>query len=203
MDNQGYLVFDDSVIDKNYSKHIESVRRQYSGNAHAVIRGIGRVNCLYINPTSDQFWVIDYRVFDPDRDGKSKIDHFKDMLRSAHYHKQIRYKTVLMDSWYASNELMLFVSDLGKYFYCPIKRNRLARIPDTQNHYQSVRTLDWSEDELKTGKPIRLKGMPQDFRMTLFRVPVSTNRTDHVVTNDPAQHCTDDTREVCAMRLDD
>lgn len=196
----GYLVFDDSVIDKNYSKHMESVRRQYSGNAHAVIRGIGLVNCLYINPTTGQFWVIDYRVFDPARDGKTKVDHVKDMLISAHYQKKIAYKTVLMDSWYASNQLMLFVSDLGKYFYCPIKRNRLARLPDSSAHYQHVSLLNWCEAELNTGKPIRLKGMPRDFKMKLFRVPVSTNRTDHVVTNDPAQQCTDDTRKVCAMR---
>src|SRR3954470_24481452 len=38
---RGYLVFDDTVLDKNYSSAIELVRRQYSGNAHSVIRGIG------------------------------------------------------------------------------------------------------------------------------------------------------------------
>ena len=34
MDESGYIVFDDSVLDKNYSTQIESVRWQYSGNAH-------------------------------------------------------------------------------------------------------------------------------------------------------------------------
>lgn len=29
----GYLLFDDTVVDKNYSSKIEMVRRQYSGNA--------------------------------------------------------------------------------------------------------------------------------------------------------------------------
>lgn len=200
LDESGYIVFDDSVIDKNYSKQIESVRWQYSGNAHGVIRGIGLVNCIYINPTTEQFWIIDYRVFDPERDGKSKVDHFKDMLNAVHYHKKIPYKTVLMDSWYASNNLMLFVSDLGKIFYCPIKSNRLARHANNNAHYQKVTELDWTDNELETGKPIRLKGMPRDFAMKLFRVPISTNRTDHVVTNDPTQHCSDDTRKVCAMR---
>src|SRR5215213_6875427 len=33
----GYLVFDDTVIDKRYAQQIELVRRQYSGNAHGVI----------------------------------------------------------------------------------------------------------------------------------------------------------------------
>lgn len=42
----GYLVFDDTVLDKNDSHPIEVVRRQYSGNAHAVIKGIGVVTCV-------------------------------------------------------------------------------------------------------------------------------------------------------------
>jgi len=35
---QGYIVFDDTVLDKNYSSAIEVVRRQYRGNAKAVIK---------------------------------------------------------------------------------------------------------------------------------------------------------------------
>jgi hypothetical protein len=34
----GYLVFDDTVIDKRYSLEIEITKRQYSGNEHRVIR---------------------------------------------------------------------------------------------------------------------------------------------------------------------
>ena len=36
----GFLVFDDTVIDKNYSHRIELVRRQYSGNAHGSSKGL-------------------------------------------------------------------------------------------------------------------------------------------------------------------
>src|SRR5512135_1795933 len=44
---QGYVVFDDTVLDKNASSAIELVRYQYSGNAKAVIKGIGVVTCVY------------------------------------------------------------------------------------------------------------------------------------------------------------
>ena len=57
---QGYLVFDDTVLDKHSSNQIELVRRQYSGNAKAVIKGIGVVTCVYVHPERDQFWLIDY-----------------------------------------------------------------------------------------------------------------------------------------------
>ena len=62
---RGCIVFDDSVLEKNHSHHIDLVRRQYSGNAHGLIKGIGMVNCLYVNPDSGQYWIIDYRIFDP------------------------------------------------------------------------------------------------------------------------------------------
>src|SRR3954470_12025399 len=64
----------DTVLDKRYSRAIESVRRQYSGNAHGVIKGIGVVTGLYVNPNTDQFWAIDGRLFDPDTEGKTKLD---------------------------------------------------------------------------------------------------------------------------------
>ena len=32
MDEDGYLIFDDSILDKNHSHKIELVNRQYSGN---------------------------------------------------------------------------------------------------------------------------------------------------------------------------
>ena len=43
-----------------------------------------KVSCIYMNPETEQFWVIDYRIFDPERDGKSKIEHVKDMLHTAY-----------------------------------------------------------------------------------------------------------------------
>ncbi|MBD2209513.1 transposase, partial [Nostoc linckia FACHB-104] len=36
-DANGYIIFDDSVLDKRYSEEIEIVRKQYSGNEHGVL----------------------------------------------------------------------------------------------------------------------------------------------------------------------
>jgi len=48
--HQGYLLFDDTVLDKTNSTAIEIARWQYSGNAGKVIQGIGVVTCVYYNP---------------------------------------------------------------------------------------------------------------------------------------------------------
>ena len=196
----GYVLFDDSVLDKNFSHKIESVRQQYSGNAHGIIKGIGLVNCVYVNPDTEQFWLVDYRLFDPERDGKSKIDHVEDMLKNLVNHKELPFSTVLMDTWYATNRLMLAVNKLEKLFYCPIKCNRLGRKRDSADSYQRIDALTWTEEEEQQGKEIQLRRLPQVFKVKLFRVTVSTRRRDYVLTNDPSQACADDTRKVCAIR---
>lgn len=85
------IIFDDTVLDKRFSKKIELVRRQYSGNEHKVIKGIGVVNCVYVNPESGKFWVIDYRIYDKEGDGKTKLHHVKDMLEGLLYYKQLPF----------------------------------------------------------------------------------------------------------------
>jgi hypothetical protein len=89
------LIFDDTVSDKRFSSKIELVRRQYSGNEHRVIRGIGLVSCVYVNPETGEFWIIDYRIYDPDGDGKTKLDHVADMLKNVVYQKQLPFRGYL------------------------------------------------------------------------------------------------------------
>src|SRR5574338_677218 len=48
---QAYLILDDSVQDKRYSKKIELVKLQYSGNEHGLVRGIGVVNLVHSDGT--------------------------------------------------------------------------------------------------------------------------------------------------------
>jgi hypothetical protein len=53
MSKKGCIIFDDTVADKDYSHEIEGVRRQYSGNAHGIVKGIGIVTFVYFNPELD------------------------------------------------------------------------------------------------------------------------------------------------------
>jgi hypothetical protein len=120
------MIFDDSVLDKRYSEEIEMVRRQYSGNEHRILKGIGVVSCVYVDPKVQRFWGIDYRIFNADVDGKTKIDHVKDMVQNLVYYKLFPFDTVLMGTWYAVNSFMLYIDDLDKIYDCPLKKNRLV-----------------------------------------------------------------------------
>lgn len=198
----GYLIFDDTVLDKNYSFNIELVRRQYSGNAKRVIKGIGVVTCIYVNPVIDQFWLIDYRIYDPDNDGKTKLEHAQDMLLGAVHYKQLSFQGVLMDTWYATKKVMLLIESLNKQYYCPLKNNRQVDQSIGLHSYQRVDSLEWNNEELKQGKIIKIKGFPKEHKVKLFRVEVSTHRTDYVVTNDITQDSTEATHEACRERVE-
>ena len=195
-----YVLFDDTVLDKRYSASIELTRRQYSGNEHRVIRGIGLVSCVYVNGETGQFWVIDYRLYDPDGDGQSKLDHVAAMLDAVVYSKQLPFTTVLMDSWYATQKLMAQVDQLERFYYCPLKVNRKVDDSSGSTPYVRVDELVWSAQELQQGKRIKVRGFPKDKKVKLFRVTVSTHRTEFVATNDLTQDSTDATQDVCDVR---
>lgn len=196
---EGYILFDDVVLEKTHSFKIEGVRRQYSGNQHGIIKGIGVVNCVYYDPVTDQFWVIDYRIFDPDRDGKTKLDHVRDMLIST-IHRDILFGYVLMDSWYATAEFMKLLINKHKVFYCPLKANRKVDDSGGQQPYRAVSQLEWSVSELVAGKLIKVHKFPIDVKVKLFRVVVTTDRTDWLITNDLSQNFTDAAQQESSIR---
>jgi hypothetical protein len=188
LSENGYLLFDDTVLDKRYSSKIAGVRTQYSGNAKAVIKGIGVVNCVSVNPYLNRFWAIDYRIYDPDVDGKTKLQHACEMLSQARYIRQIPFRGVLMDTWYATKWIMLVIERMGKQYYCPLKTNRLVMESDHARCYQRVDTLSWSAEEEGTGKRVHLRDFPQGHHVSLFRLLRSTPRSEpdvaFLVTND-------------------
>ncbi len=42
----GYIIFDDTILDKRHAQKISLAQKQYSGNAHTTINGIGVVTCV-------------------------------------------------------------------------------------------------------------------------------------------------------------
>ena len=185
----GYLIFDDTVLTKEYSHQIELVRRQYSGNVHGIVKGIGLVNCVYYNPDRDQFWLNDYRIFSPETDGKTKLDHVADLLARVKG-RGIPYQTVLMDAWYATTEMFKYLLGEQKTFYCPLKANRKMDDTPEKEPYKQLQEAFWSDSEVMQGKTIKLHQMPLNPYFELFRVLVSPTRTDYLLPNDKTQQDT-------------
>jgi len=177
-----FLLIDDSVQNKRYSRKIELVKRQYSGNEHGVVAGIGVVNLVHSSGAQDDFYPIDYRIYAPDADGKTKNGHFRDMLVAAIADKRLEARTVLFDSWYASFDNLKLVHRLGRIFYTTLKANRLVSL-DKAEGYIHLSEIDWTPERLKHGLSVRLQKVP--FDVQLFKLVATNGDIDWVITNDP------------------
>ena len=198
-DPDGYLLFDDTVVSKPYAKKMESVRRQWSGSEKRVIEGIGIVTCVYVNPKTHTYWIIDYRLYDVDRDGKTKLQHLLEMLQTAHFVKDLPFRTVLIDAWYASMNVMKAIESLDKVYYAPLKRNRLVS-SCVASGYQRVETLTWTETQATCGQLVHIKKFPKGHQVKVFRLASDSGRTEYIATNDLSQVDTKATREKCRLR---
>ncbi len=197
---EGCIAFDDTIIDEDFSHGIELVRCEDSGNAHGLSKRIRKVNCVYVDPLTHDHWIIDDRIYDPDSDGKTKLDHVRDMLTSLVHHRRLPFRRVLMDNWYATRDLMLFIESLEKIYYCPLRANRPVDDSGEKFPYRRVDSLEWDASALARGKIIKIKSFPKHHKVRLFRVEVSTHRMDWVVTNDLTRKSSQATQEACSLR---
>ena len=175
------IIVDDSVQNKQYSRFIELVKYQYSGNEHGTIRGIGLVNFVHSSGNDGDFWPIDYRIYHPDTDGKTKNDHFQEMFKRLITHKNIQARTILFDSWYGSADNIKLIHRSGWTFFTTLKGNRLVSV-DRDIGYQHLEELDFNEQALARGLIVKLKEVP--FKVKLFKLVTTDGRIDWIITND-------------------
>jgi nitrogen regulatory protein PII-like uncharacterized protein len=175
------LIVDDSVQEKRYSHFMGLVKRQYSGAVGGLVRGIGVVNLVHSSGLAGEFYPIDYRIYAPDQDGKTKNQHFQEMLLRAVSDKGIQATTVLFDSWYASVDNLKLIQRLHLRFFTTLKSNRMVSLsPETG--YVHLDTLAWTDEQLQQGISVKLKELP--FRVRLFKVVAPHGHSDWAITND-------------------
>jgi len=145
--NSGYLVGDDSVLNKQYSRHNELAKKQYSGNAHGLINGIDLVNLLWTGNEGEEYIPIDYRIYNRDADNKTKNDHFQDMLKRAK-NRGFSPLYVLFDAWYGSiDNMKLITRELKWNFICNLKSNRQVCV--VKGEYMPIADLDLANEQVK------------------------------------------------------
>jgi len=186
---ESFLIFDDSVQDKRYSSKIELVKLQYSGAEGGLVRGIGVLNLLHSTGHEGEFYPIDYRVYAPEVDGKTKNHHFREMLGRSQSDKQLQAKTVLFDSWYASVDNLKLLQRLNLTFITTLKANRLVSVwKDKDKDKNKDKTqwvhldeLAWDSQTLQWGLLVKLKELP--FAVRLFKLVAPNGDIEWVMTN--------------------
>jgi DDE superfamily endonuclease len=175
-----YLIVDDSVQDKRYSRFIDLVKRQYSGNVGGLTRGIGLVNMVYSTGSAGDFYPIDYRVYAPLEDQKTKNDHFQEMFYEACENKELPCRTILFDSWYGSVANLKMIHRAGWTFFTTLKSNRKVSL-SKETGYQSLQSISWDMEALQNGLLIKLKEVP--FLVKLFLIVHPHGDKEYVITN--------------------
>jgi len=166
---RGILAFDDVVIDKSRSNKMELVNWQYSGAEHGVVKGIGVVNALW-QTSKDEYTPVDYRIWNPPDDGKTKNEHFRDMLSSAKS-RGLEPEMVVADSWYSSLDNLKSIRSHGWDWVMGLKSNRLVNKPHVQ-----LCKINIPDEGLK----VHLKGYGW---IKVFRFEGKNARTDYVGTS--------------------
>lgn len=83
---QGCLIVDDSTIGKKRTRKADIVSYQYSGVEHKPIPGIGMLNMVWsLNKDDSEYYPVDYRIYHPKGDNKTKNEHFRDCITLSVY----------------------------------------------------------------------------------------------------------------------
>ena len=107
--NSGYLVADDTIIDKQRGPKIQATAFHRSGKHKRTVRGICLLSLIW---TDGKICIpIDFRIYCKKKDGKTKNEHLQDMLIIAK-RRGFSPKYVMFDSWYSSNQNLSRISVL-------------------------------------------------------------------------------------------
>ena len=117
----GVLILDDSVLDKPHAQKIELVHHMWSGKHHRVVKGIDLITLLWTD--GDRHLPCDYRIYDRTNDGKTKNDHFGDMLGVAK-NRGFTSECVLFDGWCSSLDNLKRLKNCGWHWLTRLKSNR-------------------------------------------------------------------------------
>lgn len=112
---------------------------------------------------------MDVGIYEPKEDGKTKNDHFRELLHLAK-ERQVKPEAVIADSWYSSLNNLKCIRDFGWNFVMGLRKNRVV------NKGEKLEDLNIPDAGLR----IHLRGYGW---ITVFRFVSKNRRTDYVGTN--------------------
>ena len=154
------LIIDDTVQEKPYTDESELITWHFDHNLNRTVKGINLLSALYYSqdtavPVAFELIKKTLLVTDP-KTGKdkwqspiTKNDLARTMIASV-VHKQIPFQYVLMDTWFAAAENLVFIKLKAKRdFIVPLKSNRrvaLSEVAKKRGQWTTLETLDWTTD---------------------------------------------------------
>jgi len=168
----GFLVLDDTTLDKPYAHKMDLVTYHWSGKHQKVVRGINLLTLLWTDGKA--LIPCDFRVYDKPIGGNTKNEHFLAMLQKAR-DRGFTPSYVLFDSWYATLKNLKRIRSYGWHFCTRLKSNRLVNPDGAGNRPISVVEIPLE------GRVVHLKGYGF---VKVFRTVSQTGNAEHWATDD-------------------
>lgn len=128
---RGVLAIDDTSAPKPYAKTTEGAKYQHCPSLkREEVCNVAVGSCF---SSGSKYFPINLKFYKPesefeygkyDKGFKSKIDLAQELVRDA-LDKKIKFRAVVVDSWYTSNDFLKFISFLNLTFVAEVKPNRL------------------------------------------------------------------------------
>jgi putative transposase len=137
--NDGFLIIDDTVINKSFAKVIDGIAWVFCSKEGRSVLGLNIVVLAWSNgnvtiPLAVKIWK---------KGGNSKYQLALGLLSYARNILRVKPKYVTFDSWYASQKILCRLQRYGWTFYTQIKKNRKFCGHQVKRHH---RHPYWIED---------------------------------------------------------
>ncbi len=172
----GVLIFDDTIQEKPYTDENEVMCWHYDHSKGRVVQGFNLLNCLYhVDEISIPvaFELIkkpaEYSDLKTRKRKRASLVTKNELMREmvqVCMQNQLKFRYVLFDVWFSSKENMRFIKETHKKdFICGLKCNRLVALSEEDHQakrFTRIEDLPWSEEMAFTGW---LKDVPFPVRL--------------------------------------
>ena len=159
--DDGVLIFDDTIKKKPHTKESELVCWHHDHTKNRSVKGVNLLNCVYSvgNVTLPVGFDVVKKPIEfcnlKTKKKKRKATVTKNELLRIQLkicqENKIKYKYVLTDSWFAAKENMRFIRiDCNKHFIMALKSNRTVALNSEdkkQGRFTRIEQLAWSEQK--------------------------------------------------------
>lgn len=174
--DDGVLNLDDTIEEKAYTDENDIIAWHFDHVFGRNVKGVNILNAVYHSengtvPLGCAIVKKDIPFTDPKtgkakrRSSVTKNELARELIGSV-VQNQVKFKYVLADSWFSSQDNMEFVVKKRKHFIFALKSNRLfagSKEDKLNGIFQAVDTLEWVDNIVMTGY---LKGMDMLIKLT-------------------------------------
>lgn len=119
--NEGYIIIDETDVDKSFAEKIRGAGWIYSNRKQKHVFGFHIVTAVWTNQkiTIPLGWKIYQKGGD-----KTKLDLALELVKYTLFNLNIKPKAFLFDSFYASEEVLKYLISRDQYFVSQVHKNR-------------------------------------------------------------------------------